>query len=48
MEGVLEQCHTLPSGGHGGVDKTVAKVLECLFCWPTMHKDIHAFITRCD
>ena len=47
IEGVLEHCHASACGGHGGVDKTVAKILECKLWWPTMHKDAHKFIREC-
>jgi hypothetical protein len=48
IQGVLEHCHSLPCGGHGGVDKTVAKISQSLLWWPTMHKDAHQFVAQCD
>ncbi|CAA7056095.1 unnamed protein product [Microthlaspi erraticum] len=34
--------------GHFATYKTVSKVLQAGFWWPTMFKDAHAFISRCD
>ena len=48
IQGVLEHCHSLPCGGHGGVDKTVAKISQSLLWWPTMHRDAHQFVAQCD
>ncbi|XP_021737694.1 uncharacterized protein LOC110704206 [Chenopodium quinoa] len=48
IEGVLEHCHSLPCGGHGGVEKMVAKISQSLLWWPTMHKNGHKFHSRCD
>ncbi|KAJ9544667.1 hypothetical protein OSB04_024374 [Centaurea solstitialis] len=44
---VISHCHSLPCGGHAGTSKTVAKVLQCGFYWPTMFKDVHAFVKSC-
>ncbi|XP_021731261.1 uncharacterized protein LOC110698162 [Chenopodium quinoa] len=48
IEGVLEHCHSLPCGGHGGVYKTMAKISQSILWWPTMHKDARKFVSRCD
>ena len=41
MEMIFEQCHASPYGGHFGATKTVAKVLQFGFFWPTLFKDAH-------
>jgi len=38
---ILWRCHNSPCGGHYGGDKTVAKVLQSGFFWPTLFKDAH-------
>ncbi|XP_075080426.1 uncharacterized protein LOC142165935 [Nicotiana tabacum] len=48
VELVLYDCHASPYGGHHGGDRTTAKVLQSgLFC-PTLFKDAHAFVKKCD
>ncbi|XP_021750490.1 protein NYNRIN-like [Chenopodium quinoa] len=47
IEGVLKHFHSLPYGGHGGVDKTVAKISQSLLWWPIMHRDAHKFVEQC-
>lgn len=44
VELVLTHCHSLPCGGHAASWKTVAKVLECGFYLPTLHKDAREFV----
>ncbi|XP_075096336.1 uncharacterized protein LOC142174442 [Nicotiana tabacum] len=41
-------CHASPYGGHFGGIRTAAKVLELGLYWPTMFKDAHAWVKRCD
>ena len=45
---ILEQCHSSPYGGHFGVQRTAAKVLQSGFFWPTLFKDAFNFIKACD
>ena len=35
MGSILSHCHTLPCGGHFGGQRTVEKVLQSGFYWPT-------------
>jgi len=35
-------------GGHFGAIKTVAKVLQSGFYWPTLFKDAYAHVKACD
>ncbi|XP_021729169.1 uncharacterized protein LOC110696188 [Chenopodium quinoa] len=48
IKGVLEHCHSFPCRGHGGVDKTVAKISQSLLWWPMMHKNAPNFVSRCE
>lgn len=42
------KCHDSPYGGHHAGDRTVAKVLQSCFYWPTLHKDYTEFVKSCD
>lgn len=48
VERFLHGCHGSYYAGHFATFKTVFKVLQAGFWWPTMFKDAHAFISRCD
>ena len=48
MNSILNHCHSLPCGGHFGGQRTAAKVLQSGFYWPTLFKDAHYFVSRCD
>ena len=48
MHSILNHCHTLPCGGHFGGQRTVAKVLQSGFYWPSLYKDAHQFVSTCD
>ncbi|XP_074283283.1 uncharacterized protein LOC141607834 [Silene latifolia] len=45
---ILEGCHSAPCGGHHGPSRTVAKVLQSGFHWPTLFADTKVFIASCD
>ena len=45
---ILRHCHSLECGGHFGGARTVAKVLQSRFHWPTLFKDAHSFVVACD
>ncbi|KAJ9536445.1 hypothetical protein OSB04_un000380 [Centaurea solstitialis] len=47
-ESIMTHCHSLECGGHFSVDRTMAKVLQSGFFWPTLFKDTRSFIQRCD
>jgi hypothetical protein len=38
----------LACDGHFSSKKTIVKILQCGFYWPTMFKDVHAFCVACD
>ena len=48
IESILAHCHALACGGHFGGNRTVAKVLQSGFYWPTLLKDAHHFVFTCD
>ena len=41
-------CHFSPCGGHFGGIRTLAKVLQCGYYWPTIFKDAQEFVKCCD
>ena len=45
---ILFQCHGSDYGGHFATFKTVSKILQAGFWWPTMVRDPDAFIAQCD
>ncbi|XP_010496997.1 PREDICTED: uncharacterized protein LOC104774027 [Camelina sativa] len=45
---VLFYCHGSDYAGHFATFKTVSKVLQAGFWWPTMFKDANEFVSRCD
>ncbi|KAG1268979.1 hypothetical protein G6F57_013298 [Rhizopus arrhizus] len=47
VKSLLRSVHNLPTGGHYGVDKTLAKV-RLLGWWPTMIDDVKQWIRTCD
>ncbi|CAN6462463.1 unnamed protein product [Victoria cruziana] len=44
---ILSFCHVKACGGHYSGKKTVAKVLQSGFFWPTLHKDAYIFCKHC-
>ncbi|KAL3698608.1 hypothetical protein R1sor_012684 [Riccia sorocarpa] len=46
--GVIESLHSEASGGHYAMKNTVKKILLAGYWWPTMYKDTHEYIRRCD
>ncbi|GJZ47580.1 reverse transcriptase domain-containing protein [Tanacetum coccineum] len=45
---ILTACHSGPTGGHYGANYTAKKVFNLGFYWPTIYKDAHDLVTRCD
>nr|GEY22352.1 reverse transcriptase domain-containing protein [Tanacetum cinerariifolium] len=45
---ILKACHSGPTKGHYGANYTAKKVFDAGFFWPTIYKDAHDFVTRCD
>ncbi|KAK6161388.1 hypothetical protein DH2020_004769 [Rehmannia glutinosa] len=48
LEGVLQHCHSSPSGGHFGSTRTTAKVLQSGLYWPTLSNDCYLYVQQCD
>ncbi|GJU71841.1 reverse transcriptase domain-containing protein [Tanacetum coccineum] len=45
---ILTACHNRPTGGHHGANYTAKKVFDSGFYWPTIYRDAHDLVTRCD
>nr|GEU67731.1 reverse transcriptase domain-containing protein [Tanacetum cinerariifolium] len=45
---ILTACHNRPIGGHHGANYTAKKVFDSSFYWPTIYRDAHDLVTRCD
>ncbi|GKB69498.1 reverse transcriptase domain-containing protein [Tanacetum coccineum] len=45
---ILTACHNGPTGGHYGANYTAKKVFDSGFYWPTIYRDAHDLVTRCD
>ena len=47
VEKVLHECHSAPTGGHQGVNKTMGRIRR-QFTWYGMTADIRSWIRQCD
>ncbi|GJS26856.1 reverse transcriptase domain-containing protein [Tanacetum coccineum] len=45
---ILTACHYGHTGGHYGANYTAKKVFDSGFYWPTIYRDAHDLVTRCD
>jgi len=45
---IISHCLDKPSGRHASGDKTAAKILQADFYWPTLFKDVHAYVRAYD
>jgi len=45
---ILWHCHNSPYDGHFNGQRTTAKVLQSGFYWPTLFKDAHEHVQKCD
>lgn len=48
FEKILRSCHDSEYGGHFGGTKTVFKVLQSGYYWPTLFKDAYHYVKSCD
>ena len=48
QEAILIACHASAYGGHYGGQRTALKVLESGFYWPSLFKDAHHYVSKCD
>eukprot|EP00253_Pinus_taeda_P031091 PITA_31091 len=46
-EKVLPELHDGPAGGHYAGDATAHKILRAGYYWPTLFKDSHSYVRRC-
>ena len=47
-QSILWHIHSSPYGSHHSGDRTVAKVLQSSFFWPSIFKDAHDYMRRCE
>lgn len=47
-EDILWECHYGVAGGHISAKPTTENILQAGLWWPTVHKDIKAFVKKCD
>ena len=45
---VVKELHDGPVGGHYSGDNTSHKILMAGYYWPTLFKDAHAYVRKCD
>ena len=45
---ILSFCHNQACGSHFSGQKTVAKILQCDFYWPTLFHHTHVYCQSCD
>ncbi|GJY81369.1 reverse transcriptase domain-containing protein [Tanacetum coccineum] len=45
---ILTAFHNGPTGGHHGANYLAKKVFDSGFYWPTIYRDAHNLVTRCD
>ena len=45
---VITELHDGPTGGHFSEDTTAHKILRARYYWPTLFKDVHAHVRKCD
>ncbi|GKC68974.1 reverse transcriptase domain-containing protein [Tanacetum coccineum] len=45
---ILTACHNGPTGGYHGANYIAKKVFDAGFFWPTIYRDAHDLVTRCD
>lgn len=48
VENIIKHCHSAPYGGHADTSKTCAKILQAGLFGPTLWRDVHTYIVRCD
>ena len=45
---IIIELHDGPAGGHFSGDTTAHKILRARYYWPTLFKDAHAHVRKCD
>ena len=44
----VKELHDGPAGGHFLGDTTAHKIIRVGYYWPTLFKDAHAYVQKCD
>eukprot|EP00253_Pinus_taeda_P027520 PITA_27520 len=44
---VLQELHDGPAGGHFGADTTAHKIIHARYYWPTLFRDAHEYVRKC-
>jgi hypothetical protein len=44
---VLQELHDGPAGGHFGADTTAHKIIHAGYYWPTLFRDTHEYVRKC-
>jgi len=44
---VLQELHDGPAGGHFGADTTTHKIIHAGYYWPTLFRDAHEYVRKC-
>eukprot|EP00253_Pinus_taeda_P036018 PITA_36018 len=44
---VLQELHDGPAGGHFGADTTAHKIIHAGYYWPTLFRDAHEYVRKC-
>lgn len=45
---ILEACHDSACGGHFSGQLTGQKILRAWYFWPSLFRDAHSYVKRCD
>lgn len=48
VENIIKHYHSALYDGHAGISKTCPKILQVGHLWPTLWRDVHTYIFRCD
>ena len=47
-DGIIDNCHASPYGGHFTGERTAQKILQPSFYWPTLLRDCAEWVKHCD
>jgi len=45
---ILKHYHSGPTMGHYSTNRTIRKILDAGFCWPSMFQDAQEYVLKCD
>lgn len=48
VSSILHHCHSSSYGGYASSQKSSFKILQSGFWWPSLFKDVHLFVSKCD